>query len=88
MMQDAGFERGLLQSDGGRCALHRVVINSRRVMPFKYIVTAGIEGLLNTFLYRSQHEISQNALTGKSTVCETKGSFFDAIGVTVFSERG
>lgn len=48
-------------------------------MPFKPLVTAGIEGLLNTFLYRSPAlKSARTALTGKSTVCETKG-IFDAI---------
>lgn len=47
-------------------------------MPFKPLVTAGIEGLLNTFLYRSPAlKSARTRLQGK-VLCETKG-IFDAI---------
>ncbi len=72
MMQDAGFGGGVdwqLQSDGGRWRHCAVVINSRRVeCLLNPLVTAGIEGLLNTFLYRSPALKSARTLTGKSTL--------------------
>lgn len=48
-------------------------------MPFKPLVTAGIEGLLNTFLYRSPAlKSARTRLQGKVLCVKLKG-FFDAI---------
>lgn len=56
-------------------------------MPFKPLVTAGIEGLLNTFLYRSPAlKSARTRLQGKVLCVKLKG--FSMPLVTVFSERG
>lgn len=48
-------------------------------MPFKPLVTAGIESLLNTFLYRSPAlKTARSRLLGKVLRVEVKG-FFDII---------
>lgn len=48
-------------------------------MPFKPLVTAGIESLLNTFLYRSPAlKTARSRLLGKVLRVEVKG-FFDVI---------
>ncbi|VEA07918.1 Protein YigP clustered withubiquinone biosynthetic genes [Salmonella enterica subsp. salamae] len=55
-------------------------------MPFKPLVTAGIEGLLNTFLYRSPAlKSARTRLQGKVLRVELKG--FSTPLVLVFSER-
>lgn len=55
-------------------------------MPFKPLVTAGIEGLLNTFLYRSPAlKSARTRLQGKVLCVKLKG--FSMPLVPVFSER-
>ncbi|SUH18769.1 Protein YigP clustered withubiquinone biosynthetic genes [Salmonella enterica subsp. enterica] len=55
-------------------------------MPFKPLVTAGIEGLLNTFLYRSPAlKSARTRLQGKVLCVKLKG--FSTPLVLVFSER-
>lgn len=55
-------------------------------MPFKPLVTAGIEGLLNTFLYRSPAlKSARTRLQGKVLCVKLKG--FSMPLVLVFSER-
>ncbi len=55
-------------------------------MPFKPLVTAGIESLLNTFLYRSPAlKTARSRLLGKVLRVEVKG--FSTSLILVFSER-
>lgn len=55
-------------------------------MPFKPLVTAGIESLLNTFLYRSPAlKTARSRLLGKVLRIEVKG--FSTSLILVFSER-
>ncbi len=88
MMQDAGFESVdyyNLTAGLWRCI---VVISSDRrpEMPFKPLVTAGIESLLNTFLYRSPAlKTARSRLLGKVLRVEVKG--FSTSLILVFSER-
>ncbi|MCR2307596.1 hypothetical protein NSX65_32300, partial [Salmonella enterica] len=54
-------------------------------MPFKPLVTAGIESLLNTFLYRSPAlKTARSRLLGKVLRVEVKG--FSTSLILVFSE--
>mgnify|MGYP001014644556 FL=1 len=55
-------------------------------MPFKPLVTAGIESLLNTFLYRSPAlKTARSRLLGKVLRVEVKG--FSTSLILVFSAR-
>lgn len=55
-------------------------------MPLKPLVTAGVENLLNTFLYRSPAlKSARTRLQGKVLRVDLKG--FSTSLVTVFSER-